>query len=55
VPLVVEDRVWGAINIEELQPDAFDLEDVNLLSTLANQVATAVLVAGLRERVSDPR
>jgi diguanylate cyclase (GGDEF)-like protein len=53
VPLVVDDRLWGAINIEELQPDAFDHDDVILLSTLANQVAAALRAAALVQRVTE--
>jgi diguanylate cyclase (GGDEF)-like protein/PAS domain S-box-containing protein len=53
VPLIVEGEVWGALNVEELEPDAFDDDDVILLSTLATQVAAALrasaLVARLRE------
>jgi GAF domain-containing protein len=53
VPLLVEDRVWGAINVEELQPDAFDHDDVILLSTLANQITAALRVAALLERLGE--
>jgi diguanylate cyclase (GGDEF)-like protein/PAS domain S-box-containing protein len=52
VPLIVEAGVWGAINVEELEPGAFDHDDVTLLSTLANQVAAAVRAAALLERVT---
>ncbi len=51
VPLLMEDRIWGAINIEELQKDAFDKDDVILLSTLANQVIAAIRVAALAHRL----
>jgi GAF domain-containing protein len=44
--------VWGAINVEELQPDAFDHDDVILLSTLANQVAAALRAATLSRAFS---
>jgi GAF domain-containing protein len=53
VPLLVEDRLWGAINVEELEPDAFDHDDVILLSTLANQVAAALRAAALVERLDE--
>jgi hypothetical protein len=33
VPLIVDGDVWGAINIEESGCDAFDHDDVILLST----------------------
>lgn len=51
-PLLVDSEVWGAINVEELQPDAFDHDDVILLSTLANQVAAALRAATLSERLT---
>jgi GAF domain-containing protein len=52
VPLIVEAGVWGAINVEELEPGAFDHDDLTLLSTLANQVAAAVRAAALLDRVT---
>jgi len=45
VPLVIDGDVWGALNIEELTSNAFDHEDVILLSTLANQVSAALHAA----------
>jgi diguanylate cyclase (GGDEF)-like protein len=50
-PLLVEGEVWGAINLEELVEDAFDDEDAQLLSILANQVAAAIRSAQLVQRV----
>jgi GAF domain-containing protein len=50
-PLIVEGDVWGAINLEELVEDAFDDEDAQLLSILANQVAAAIRSAQLVQRV----
>jgi GAF domain-containing protein len=50
-PLLVEGAVWGAINLEELVEDAFDDEDAQLLSILANQVAAAIRSAQLVLRV----
>jgi diguanylate cyclase (GGDEF)-like protein/PAS domain S-box-containing protein len=50
-PLLVEGCVWGAINLEELVEDAFDDEDAQLLSILANQVAAAIRSAQLVQRV----
>jgi diguanylate cyclase (GGDEF)-like protein len=52
VPLLMEDRIWGAINIEELETNAFDHDDVILLSTLANQVIAAIRVAALAHRLT---
>jgi GAF domain-containing protein len=51
VPLLMEGAVWGAINVEEGAPDAFDHDDVILLSTLANQVSAALRAAALLQRV----
>jgi diguanylate cyclase (GGDEF)-like protein/PAS domain S-box-containing protein len=50
-PLLVEGSLWGAINLEELVEDAFDDEDAQLLSILANQVAAAIRSAQLVQRV----
>ena len=44
-------RAQSAINIEALEPDAFDRDDVILLSTLANQITAALRVAELLERL----
>jgi GAF domain-containing protein len=46
---VAEGDVWGALNVEETAPDAFDHDDVILLSTLANQVSAALRAASLLE------
>jgi diguanylate cyclase (GGDEF)-like protein/PAS domain S-box-containing protein len=54
-PLLVEGRVWGAINVEELVEDAFDDEDAQLLSILASQVAAAIRSAQLVQRVARAR
>jgi diguanylate cyclase (GGDEF)-like protein len=53
VPLLVEGEVWGALNVEEIARDAFDHDDVILLSTLANQVAAALRAARLVERLDE--
>jgi GAF domain-containing protein len=51
-PLLVEGSAWGAINLEELVEDAFDDEDAQLLSILANQVAAAIRSVQLVQRVA---
>jgi GAF domain-containing protein len=51
VPLLVDGEIWGALNVEEVARDAFDHDDVILLSTLANQVAAALRAARLVERL----
>jgi len=50
-PLLVEGSLWGAINLEELVEDAFDDDDAQLLSILANQVAAAIRSAQLVQQV----
>jgi GAF domain-containing protein len=39
VPVQIEDRVLGVLNVESAQPDAFSREDQELLSILAAQAA----------------
>jgi GAF domain-containing protein len=51
VPLIVDGDVWGAINIEESGCDAFDHDDVILLSTLADQVSAALRATALLRRL----
>jgi GAF domain-containing protein len=53
VPLIVEGELWGALNVGELQPDAFDDDDVILLSTLATQVVAALRASALVARVRE--
>jgi diguanylate cyclase (GGDEF)-like protein/PAS domain S-box-containing protein len=50
-PLMIDGSVWGAINLEELVENAFDQEDVQLLSILASQVAAAIRSAQLVQLV----
>ena len=42
LPLVVENEVIGALDVQSTQTNAFDDEDVNILVTLADQVAIAI-------------
>jgi diguanylate cyclase (GGDEF)-like protein len=51
VPLMVGRELWGAINIEEVELDAFDEDDVRLVETVADQVGSAMLSATLYERL----
>jgi HD-GYP domain-containing protein (c-di-GMP phosphodiesterase class II) len=51
VPLWVDGALWGAINLEELVPGAFDEDDVRLLVTVADQVGAALRSARLYERL----
>jgi diguanylate cyclase (GGDEF)-like protein len=47
VPIWVGERVWGAIDIEEVQPDAFDEDDARVVQTVADQVGSALRAAAL--------
>ena len=51
VPVWVGGGLWGAINIEELEHNAFDADDVRLVETVADQVGSALRSAGLYERL----
>ena len=43
--------LFGAINVESVEPDAFDEDDVRLLQTVADQVGAAMRSAVLYERL----
>lgn len=49
IPLVVNKRIIGALDIQSKQPNAFTQEDVEVLSTLADQVSIAIETARLFE------
>jgi len=51
VPLYVGDDLWGAIDIEEERPNAFDEDDARLVQTVAGQVGSALRSAMLYERL----
>jgi diguanylate cyclase (GGDEF)-like protein len=51
VPLYVGDELWGAIDIEEERPNAFDEDDARLVQTVAGQVGSALRSAMLYERL----
>jgi GAF domain-containing protein/HAMP domain-containing protein len=42
LPLRVADEVIGALDVQSTQPYAFDQEDINILTTLADQVSIAI-------------
>jgi GAF domain-containing protein/HAMP domain-containing protein len=42
LPLKVGDRVFGALDVQSMEPSAFQEEDVALLNILADQVAIAI-------------
>ena len=47
VPVWVGEEVWGAIDIEEVLPDAFDEDDARLVQTVADQLGSALRAASL--------
>ena len=51
VPLWVGDALWGAINLEETRPGAFDEDDARLVQTVADQAGSALRSATLYERL----
>jgi GAF domain-containing protein len=51
VPLWAGEDLWGVINIEELEPGAFDEDDVRLVATVADQVGAALRSASLYEQL----
>lgn len=42
LPLIVENEIIGALDVQSTQPNAFGEEDVNILVALADQVAIAI-------------
>jgi len=42
LPLIIQNRVLGVLDIQSDQPQAFSVEDVDVLQTLADQVAVAI-------------
>ena len=50
-PVWVGDELWGAINVEELEPHAFDEDDARLLQTVADQLGSALRSALLYEQL----
>ena len=49
LPLIVSNQVIGALDVQSVEPNAFSQEDVNTLSTLADQVSIAIQNARLYE------
>ncbi|MDM8526608.1 ATP-binding protein [Anaerolineales bacterium HSG24] len=50
VPIIVEDRVVGVLDVQQDEVDALDEGDANLLQSLANQVAITLHNANLFEQ-----
>jgi len=49
LPLKAGDQVFGALDVQSTEPNAFSQEDINILSTLSDQVSTAIQNARLYE------
>ncbi len=50
VPLAVGDSVIGALDVQSVEPDAFDDQDVAILQTMADQLAIAIENVRLLDR-----
>ena len=44
-------ELWGVLNVEELEVDAFDEDDVRLMETMADQAGSALRSASLYEQL----
>jgi PAS domain S-box-containing protein len=51
VPLMAGDRVLGILDVQDNQPGRFTQSDLDIFSTLAGQISTALQNAGLFEEV----
>lgn len=49
LPMLIRDRILGVLDIQSEQPTAFSMEDIDVLQTLADQVAVAIENARLLE------
>jgi signal transduction histidine kinase/CheY-like chemotaxis protein/HAMP domain-containing protein len=50
VPLVIKGQVVGALDVQSNQPNAFDQDDISVLTTLATQISVAIDNARLFEQ-----
>jgi len=55
VPLALGERVIGVLNVESPRPDAFDAQDLQLLSTLAGTLSAIIVNNNLLEEISQER
>ncbi|MEE9594702.1 MAG: ATP-binding protein [Candidatus Hydrothermarchaeales archaeon] len=51
LPLVDDDQTFGALNIYAVEPDAFDAEEVGLLTELADDLAFGIVALRTRDEV----
>ncbi len=52
LPLMVRDRLIGVLDIQSMQPQAFNAEDIEILQGLADQIALAIENARLFEEMN---
>ncbi|MEW5829892.1 MAG: GAF domain-containing protein [Chloroflexota bacterium] len=50
LPLRIGDQIIGALDVQSTEPNAFSIEDVNVLTILTDQVSTAIQNARLYEQ-----
>jgi diguanylate cyclase (GGDEF)-like protein len=50
-PLWVGDQLWGAVNLEAIDRDAFDEDDARLIQTVTDQIGSALRSAMLYEQL----
>jgi signal transduction histidine kinase len=55
LPLIAEGRVFGALNIYAGEPDAFDADELNLLSNLANDLSYGITALRARADIKRSR
>ena len=53
LPLIINNKVIGALDVQSVEADAFLQEDVNTLSTLADQVSIAIQNSRLYEETQE--
>jgi diguanylate cyclase (GGDEF)-like protein len=50
-PVFIGEELWGALDVEEIEADAFDQEDLILVQTVADLIGSALFSASLYERL----
>jgi len=51
LPLMIADKIIGALDVQSVEPNAFSSEDTGVLSTLADQVSVAIQNARLFDQI----
>ncbi len=51
VPITVDGELWGAVNLEEREPGAFDVDDLTLIETITAQVGSALRSVAYYDRL----